>query len=45
MSLESFELVMLRRPPNPAQYDDATLELIQGEHLACQPGHPFVFAE
>ena len=34
MSLESFELVMLRRPPNPAQYDDATLERIQGEHLA-----------
>jgi uncharacterized protein YciI len=34
MSLESFELVMLRRPPNAAQYDDATLERIQAEHLA-----------
>jgi uncharacterized protein len=34
MSLESFELVMLRRPPNPAEYDEATLDRIQAEHLA-----------
>lgn len=33
MSLESFELVMLRRPPQPAEYDDQTLERIQAEHL------------
>jgi uncharacterized protein len=33
MSLESFELVMLRRPPNPTDYDEATLDRIQAEHL------------
>lgn len=33
MSLESFELVMLRRPPNPAEYDEETLDRIQAEHL------------
>ena len=34
MELESFELVMLRRPPSPTAYDDQTLERIQAEHLA-----------
>jgi len=34
MELESYELVMLRRPANPTEYDDATLERIQAEHLA-----------
>jgi uncharacterized protein len=33
MDLESFELVMLRRPANPTEYDDATLDRIQAEHL------------
>ena len=34
MDLEAFELVLLRRPENPPDYDDAELELIQREHLA-----------
>jgi uncharacterized protein YciI len=34
MDLESFELVMLRRPASPTPYDDAELDRIQGEHLA-----------
>jgi uncharacterized protein YciI len=34
MELESFELVMLRRPAEPTGYDDATLGRIQAEHLA-----------
>ena len=34
MSLDSYELVMLRRPPIPTEYDDATLDRIQAEHLA-----------
>ena len=34
MSLESFELVMLRRPANPTDYDEETLDRIQAEHLA-----------
>jgi uncharacterized protein YciI len=34
MNLESFELVMLRRPASPAEYDEATLQRIHGEHLA-----------
>jgi uncharacterized protein YciI len=34
MELESYELVMLRRPANPTEYDDATLARIQAEHLA-----------
>lgn len=33
MSLDSYELVMLRRPPHPTAYDEATLERIQAEHL------------
>jgi|SRR5580704_3403847 uncharacterized protein YciI len=33
MELEAFELVLLRRPANPTDYDDATLERIQEEHL------------
>ena len=31
MELESFELVLLRRPANATAYDEATLERIQGE--------------
>jgi uncharacterized protein len=34
MDLESFELVMLRRPASPTAYDDAEIERIQSEHLA-----------
>ena len=34
MELESFELVMLRRPADATPYDDETLERIQAEHLA-----------
>ena len=34
MDLEAFELVLLRRPANPREYDDAELERIQREHLA-----------
>jgi uncharacterized protein YciI len=34
VSLESFELVILRRPPDPPASDDATLDRIQEEHLA-----------
>ena len=34
MDLEAFELVLLRRPESPPDYDDAELERIQREHLA-----------
>jgi uncharacterized protein YciI len=34
MELESYELVMLRQPAEPAAYDEATLGRIQAEHLA-----------
>ena len=34
MSLESYELVMLRRPTDATPYDDEALERIQTEHLA-----------
>src|SRR5438876_315617 len=34
MDLEAFELVLLHRPENPPDYDDAELERIQREHLA-----------
>jgi uncharacterized protein len=34
MTLESYELVMLRRPPSATPYDDETLERIQAEHMA-----------
>jgi uncharacterized protein YciI len=34
MHLEAFELVLLRRPAGAPSYDEATLERIQGEHLA-----------
>ena len=34
MTLECYELVMLRRPPDATPYDDETLERIQAEHLA-----------
>jgi uncharacterized protein len=33
MELESFELVLLRRPQHPTEYDDETLAQIQREHL------------
>lgn len=34
MDLEAFELVVLRRPAQPASHDDETLERIQRQHLA-----------
>jgi uncharacterized protein len=34
MDLESFELVILRRPDNAVEYDDETLDRLQREHLA-----------
>ena len=34
MELDSFELVLLRRPPDAPAYDEETLERIQREHLA-----------
>jgi uncharacterized protein len=34
VDLEAYELVMLRRPENAPDYDDAELERIQQEHLA-----------
>jgi uncharacterized protein len=34
VDLEAFELVVLRRPAQPASYDDEALERIQREHLA-----------
>jgi uncharacterized protein YciI len=34
VDLEAFELVVLRRPRNAPDYDEATLERIQREHLA-----------
>lgn len=33
MDLEEFELVLLRRPAAPRDYDEGTLERIQREHL------------
>ena len=33
MELESFELVLLRRPPRAPAYDEETLNRIQSEHL------------
>jgi uncharacterized protein len=34
MDLEAFELVLLRRPENAPDYDEAEIERIQREHLA-----------
>ena len=34
VELEAFELVVLRRPREPREYDEQTLERIQREHLA-----------
>jgi uncharacterized protein YciI len=34
MNLQSYELVMLRRPADAAEYDEPTLDRIQAEHLA-----------
>jgi uncharacterized protein YciI len=34
VELEAFELVVLRRPRQPRDYDDETLQRIQREHLA-----------
>ena len=34
MDLEAFELVLLRRPENAPEYDEAEIERIQREHLA-----------
>jgi uncharacterized protein YciI len=33
MELESFELVLLRRPPDAPGYDEETMDRIQHEHL------------
>jgi uncharacterized protein YciI len=33
MNLDCYELVMLRRPPRPTEYDEDTLDRIQAEHL------------
>jgi len=33
VDLEAFELVLLRRPENPPEYQEAELDRIQGEHL------------
>jgi uncharacterized protein YciI len=33
MELETYELVLLRRPEDATEYDDETLERIQREHL------------
>ena len=38
MELEAFELVLLRRPENAPDYEDAELERIQREHLAYHAG-------
>jgi uncharacterized protein YciI len=38
VELESFELVLLRRPPDARPYDEETLERIQREHLAYLAG-------
>ncbi|HEX7834942.1 MAG TPA: YciI family protein [Pseudolysinimonas sp.] len=32
--LEAYQLIILRRPPNPPEFDDETAERIQREHLA-----------
>ena len=34
MDLEAFELVVLRRPPGAPEYDEATLDRLQAEHIA-----------
>ncbi len=34
VDLEAFELVVLRRPFDATEYDEATLDRIQAEHLA-----------
>jgi uncharacterized protein YciI len=34
VDLEAFELVLLRRPPDPPEYPDEVLDQIQAEHLA-----------
>jgi len=34
VELESFELVLLRRPPDAPAYDEETIERIQREHLS-----------
>jgi uncharacterized protein YciI len=33
-ALESYQLVILRRAPNPPEMDDATLDRLQAQHLA-----------
>jgi uncharacterized protein YciI len=38
VDLESFELVLLRRPPDATPYDEETLERIQREHLSYLAG-------
>jgi uncharacterized protein len=38
MELEAFELVLLRRPADAAEYPEAELDRIQREHLAYHDG-------
>jgi uncharacterized protein len=49
MELESFELILLRRPPDAPGYDEETLQRIQKEHLAYnalrQSGHVITLSD
>jgi hypothetical protein len=38
MALHEFQLVLLRRPPDPREYDDETSARIQRDHLAYYAG-------
>jgi uncharacterized protein YciI len=38
VELESYELVLLRRPPDPPAYDEETLDRLQREHLGYLAG-------
>ena len=38
MQLERFQLILLRRPADPPDYDDAETDRIQREHLAFYAG-------
>jgi uncharacterized protein YciI len=47
IDLHQFQLILLRRPAGPRDYDDATIERIQRDHLAFyaamrQAGHVVV---
>jgi uncharacterized protein YciI len=38
IQLEEFQLILLRRPASPADYDDAEIDRIQRDHLAFYAG-------